>query len=87
MVEQLDIQEFARFAQLLSSADIFRRRRGIARRMVVDDNNRRACPADGWLEDLRDAHHATVDRTLINNLLGHDIVLGIETEYAQLLLS
>lgn len=80
VIEQFDVEQFARFAQLLSGAHVFGRGGGIARRMVVDDNNGWAGAADRGLEDLGHAHDAAVHCSLVDDLLRNDVVLRIKAQ-------
>src|SRR5262249_49605372 len=64
VVEQLDFQPPPRLAQLLGRLYIFRRGRRVARRMVVQHDDRRAGARDRRLKHLRRAHHTRIDRSL-----------------------
>ncbi len=78
VVEQLDVQQLARLAQLLGGVDVLGRGGRVAGGMVVHHDDRGAGARDRWPVDLGCAHDAGVDCPLINGLLVEHVVLGVQ---------
>jgi hypothetical protein len=75
VVKQLDVEQFARFAQLLGGAHVLGRGGRIAGWMVVDDDHAGAGAGDRRAEDFGHAHRAAVDGSLVDGLLRDDVVV------------
>src|SRR6476646_7375616 len=66
VVEYLDIEESSCLYQFARHRDIVARWGGIARRVIVDDDERGGVLADRFLEDLRHTDLRGVDRAAID---------------------
>ena len=75
MVEHIYAEELAGVHDLTGDGDIFRGGRGVARGVVVGDDDRGGVLFERFLEDLAHAHGRGVDRADVDGVMAQDVVL------------
>src|SRR4051794_32562375 len=86
MVEELHAEQVPGPAGLPGEPHVLRRRRWIARGVVVHQDDRRRAAGDRLPEAVRQADRRGVQPALVDELRADDMVLRIEQDDAQLLL-
>jgi len=86
-VEEADPEDLAGLPQALGDLPVFARRRGVTRRVVVEDDHGHSSGEDAGLEDLArvhegggraDAHHEVGDRPVpAVQVEGNEVLAGI----------
>lgn len=86
MIEDVDVQQLAALDDFAGHDDVFRGGRGIARGVVVRDNEGGAVLPKRVAKDLADTDEAGVEGADVHGGDGQHVVLGVEEDEAQLLL-
>src|SRR5437773_12102357 len=87
MVNQFDPHGLTHFYDPLRYLNILSARLEYARRMVVDKDDRRCTHRDSGAEDLSRMDNVGVDSANRNDFIMDNLVVAIEVETAQVLLS
>jgi hypothetical protein len=86
VIEDVDVQELSPRNDFAGHNDVFRGGRGVARRVVVRDNEGGAVLPQRIAKNLADADEAGVEGADVHRGDGQHVVLGVEEDEAQLLL-
>jgi len=86
VVQELHAEQVSGAAGLPGEANVLRRRRWVARGVVVHEDDRRRAAGDRPAEAVRQADRRGVQPALVDELRADDMVLRVEQDDAQLLL-
>ena len=86
VIEQVDVEQFAGGSHVACDLDVVGRWGGIARGMIVYEDDGRAIEAHGLFEDLADAEQRRVEAAHVQGLDFLDAVFGVEADHPQMLL-
>src|ERR1700730_9894270 len=85
MVMDSNTKQVANFCHLFGHIDIGPGWRGVARRVVVDEDAAGGVKLDGSPEHLARVHRRVIDRAFGQDLVGDQVVALVEVENAELL--